>query len=152
MKKTALLMILMLLTAQVSFVFAQTNKSSYGISTMVSKKGDTKEVNTELTFFEKNLVLKSDKDSSIIKDFNYADITGAEYSYSKKPMWKTALVTGIFVGVLAAPLLFIRKKSHWMTIKTNNDFAVLKLEGKNYKKIMLELETRKITVETIKEK
>jgi hypothetical protein len=152
MKLISLLMMITLLVTSVSFSFAQTKKfNSYGVSALVSKGKDTKEVDSEMTFYEEAVILKSDKSGKIIKEFRYADIKGAEYSYSKKPMWKTALVTGLFIGVLAIPFLFIRKKSHWLTITADNDFAVIKMEYKNYKKILEDLDSRNIKLEMLEE-
>lgn len=134
-------------------VAAQTAKpASFGISAMMSKGDDTKEVNSELTFNQEMLTVVSDKKDLLRKEFAYADIKAADYSYSKKPMWKTGVVSAIFLGPFAAPFFFIRKKSHWMTIRTSDDFVVLKLEYKNYKKIIAELEGRNITVEMLKDK
>ena len=85
------------------------------------------------------------------KEFNYKDVKSADYSFSKKPMWKTGAVTAIFIGVFALPIFFMKSKSHWLTVRTEKDYAILKLEGDNYRQILAELETHNIKVETIKE-
>lgn len=146
-------MTLSLLLILFSTSFGQSAKPlSFGISAMVSKGDDSKEVNSELTFQESKLTVKSDKSGKFIKEFVYTDIKSADYSYSKKPMWKTGVVSAFFLGPLAAPFFFIRKKSHWMTIRTSGDFVVLKLEYKNYKKIIREFAARNIEVEMLNEK
>lgn len=153
MRIITFLMILSLVMFSFSPSFGQSAKPpSFGISAMVSKGDDSKEVNSELTFQKDKLTVESDKSGKYIKEFAYTDIKSADYSYSKKPMWKTGVVSALFLGPFAAPFFFIRKKSHWMTISTGSDFVVLKLEYKNYKKIIRELEARNIEVEMLDKK
>ena len=153
MKLITFLMTLSILLSSFASTFGQSAKlPSFGISAMVSKGDDTKEVNSELTFQQDKLTVKSDKTGKFLKEFAYTDIKSSDYAYSKKPMWKTGVVSAIFLGPLAAPFFFIRKKSHWMTLRTSDDFVVLKLEYKNYKKIISELEARNIAVERLDSK
>lgn len=153
MKFFSLVVIAAILLTNASFAFGQTTKPpSFGISAMMSKGDDTKEINSELTFNDDKLTVLSDKKDLLRKEFAYGEIKAADYSCSKKPMWKTGVISAMFLGPFAAPFFFIRKKSHWMTIRTADDFVVLKLEYKNYKKIIGELESRKIEVEMLKDK
>ena len=39
-------------------------------------------------------------------------------------------------------VLFNRSKSHWLTVKTGDDYALLRLDKSNYKLVMAELEKR----------
>ena len=67
------------------------------------------------------------------RTLKYTDITGAEYSFGKSPRVAAAL--------LVSPLfLFNSSKSHWLTIKTGDDYALLRLDKKNYKLVIAELE------------
>lgn len=153
MKILSFIVVAAILLANASLISAQTAKPpSFGISAMMSRGDDTKEINSELTFNDDKLVVTSDKKDLLRKEFAYADIKAVDYSYSKKPMWKTGVVSAIFLGPFAAPFFFIRKKSHWMTIRTADDFVVMKLEYKNYKKIIGEFEGRSIAVEMLKDK
>ncbi len=78
----------------------------------------------------------------------YTDITGAEYSYSKAPRWKTGLGLGAAsvafppLLLVAIPLGFTKHRRHWLTIRTQEDFGVLKLSKSNRKMIIPTLETR----------
>ena len=118
---------------------------------MVTKGEDTKEENSTLTFGEKTFKITSRKNASVSKEFNYKDIKAADYSFSKKPMWKTGVTTAIFIGIFALPFFFMKSKAHWLTVRSEKDFAVLKLEKDNYRQILAEMETHGIKVETVKE-
>ena len=60
----------------------------------------------------------------------------------------TALLLSVF---LAVPLLFIKKKKHWMTIQTGKEFVVLKLGDRNFRQIMAEFETHGVKVNDLGE-
>lgn len=114
---------------------------------------------------ETDAVLRTDKDafqitiekskfSSNNKSFDYASIKTADYSYSKKPMLSGggAIATALLVGfIFALPFLFIKKKSHWLSVQNEKDFAVLKLDGSNYRAIITDLRTHGVNVNEVKE-
>ena len=92
------------------------------------------------------------KGGAILKTFKYADIKGGEYSYSKSPRWKSGIGAAIAVGVFAIPVFFMKGKKHWLTIAAEKDFAVLRLDKKNYKLILPAFEARTgKTVEAVAE-
>jgi hypothetical protein len=62
-----------------------------------------------------------------------------------------AIATAILVGVLVIPFLFMKKKNHWLSVQTEKEFAVLKLDGSNYRAIMADLKTRGVDVKEVKE-
>jgi hypothetical protein len=82
------------------------------------------------------------------KTFLYTDIKSAEYSYSKNPRWKTGLGLGaasiIFPPLLlvAIPVGFTKHRRHWLTVRTENDYAVLKLSKSTRKLFMPTFETK----------
>jgi len=86
-------------------------------------------------------VVEADKGSTVFKSFPYASIKSADYSYSKHPRWKAGLGAAIVLGVFALPIFFMKSKKHWLTIKTADDFAILRLDKNNYKIILPTLET-----------
>jgi len=45
----------------------------------------------------------------------------------------------------------MKKKQHWLTVKTENDYAVMKLDKDDFRQIKAELETHHITVTTVDE-
>lgn len=121
----------------------------------------------------KFLIVESKKTAEELKKFRYEDIKFAEYSYSKHPRWKSgagaaAGVTGAAVAIspylllavvpwmaIPAGLMLARSKSkrHWLTIKTGDDYAVLKLDKDIGKLLLPAIETRTgLVVEDVGEK
>jgi hypothetical protein len=96
------------------------------------------------------------KASGPAKRFAYTDIRSAEYSYTKNPRWKTGLGLGA-AGILfpplwlvAIPLGFTKHRRHWVTIRTDSDFAVLKLSKSNRKLFIPAFETQsKVKIEAL---
>ena len=107
-----------------------------------------RETDVRVVFEETSMRILSSSTGAVIKEWQYDAVTSAEYSYSKNPRWKTGLGLGA-ASVLFPPLLliaipvgFTKHRRHWVTIRTGNDFAVLKV-GKSVRKIFMPtLETR----------
>lgn len=150
MKILSLFLVLAVICVSTPFALANA-RASYEVSMLVSKGDDTKEENSRLTFSENSLKVVSKKNAAISKELNYADVKSADYSFSKKPMWKTGVATALILGVFALPFFFMKSKAHWLTVRTEKDFAVLKLEGDNYRQVLAEMETHGVKIETIKE-
>ena len=89
------------------------------------------------------------------KQFAYTDIKQADASYSKKPMLSGGGAIadgGPLVGfIFALPFLFIKKKKHWMTVQTGNEFAVMQLGDNNWREIAAEMQTHNVKVNDLKE-
>lgn len=106
------------------------------------------EKSVRLRFLEDELQIETTADKTILKTFKYSDIKDAEYSYSKNPRWKTGLGLGaasiLFPPLLlvAIPIGFTKHRRHWLTVKTGNDYAVLKLSKSNRKLILPAFETK----------
>jgi hypothetical protein len=149
MKITSLLLCLSLFLCSVPFAFAA--ETTYEVEMLVTKGDDTKEENSKIVFSENSFKVVSKKGGAVLKEMNFADVKAAEYSYSKKPLWKTGAVAAIFIGIFALPIFFMKSKSHWLTVRSDKDFAVLKLEKDNYRQIRSEFETRNVKVETVTE-
>ena len=84
----------------------------------------------------------------------YTDLKVADYSYSKKPMLSGggAVATALLVGfIFAIPFLFIKKKNHWLTVQTVDQFAVMKLDKSNFRAIIAEFETHGVEVNEVAE-
>ena len=145
------------------------------LTLLVMKGQKIQAVPVRLRLMEGALLMETRKSpSDVLKQFPYGEIKSAEYSYSQHPRWKEGLgasavgvsLVGISLGAAAlGPLavfvaipIFIKTtrmkgKKHWLTIKTEQDFAVLQLDKKNYRVLLPALETRaKIKIETGAEK
>ena len=101
-----------------------------------------RERGVRLRFLQDALEIETTADKKIFKTFKYSDIKDAEYSYTKKPRWKTGVGLGaaslLFppLILIAIPMAFSKHRRHWLTIRTGDDFAVLKLSKSNRKLIM----------------
>lgn len=117
---------------------------------------DFKTRDASITFTEDRLSILVPKGKDIAMD--YGEIVSAEYSYSKHPRWKTGLELGA-AGILfpplwlvALPLGFTKHRKHWLTVRTEEDFAVIKLRKGNRKLLIPTFETRTgVTVEAVGE-
>jgi hypothetical protein len=156
MKKIISLLILAVFVNPLIFINAQakTNPVKFDeIKILLQNGNDTDQRSVTVEFLEESLTIKSEK-GAIDKTFKYSDIKRAEYSYSKNPRWKTGIGLGaasiIFPPLLlvAIPLGFTKHKRHWVTIQTENDYAVLKLSKSNRKMFMPTFETKTgVTIE-----
>jgi hypothetical protein len=124
---------------------AQTNTDDkiFGKIKMLSQNGDKiKETPVRVRFGTDAIEIESVNGGTVFKSFKYEEIKNAEYSYTKHPRWKSGLGLGatavIFPPVLlvAIPLGFTKHRRHWLTIKTENDYAVLQL-SKGARKIFI---------------
>ena len=154
MKITSFLLCFCMLMLSAQFAFAA--DSVYKVEQVISDGKESKETDAILTIKKDNFTVVPDKDKfkSMSKDFAFADIKVADYSYSKKPMLSGggAIATALLVGfIFAIPFLFIKKKNHWISVQTEKEFVVLKLDGSNYRQITAEFETHGVKVNTVKE-
>ena len=131
---------------------AQTAGKKYDVELAV-KKDQKKSVMTDavIVFNETGIQIVPDKAAfkSFGKEFSYASIKHADASYAKKPMLSGggAVATALLVSVfLAVPLLFIKKKKHWMTVQSEGDFAVMQLGDNNWREIAAEFQTHGVKV------
>lgn len=130
-------------------IFAQTKTEVFDKVELLVPNGEkVNEKSVRLRFLENELQIEAIADGSILKTFKYTEIKGAEYSYSKNPRWKTGLGLGaasiVFPPLLliAIPIGFSKHRRHWLTVKTDGDYAVLKLSKKNRKLILPAFETK----------
>lgn len=136
--------------------FAFAADSIYKMEQVISDGKESKETDAILTIKETSFTVVPDKEKfkSMSKNFNFSDIKVADYSYSKKPMLSGggAIATALLVGfIFAIPFLFIKKKNHWMSVQTEKEFVVMKLDGSNYRQIRAEFETHGVKVNEVKE-
>lgn len=151
MKKIALFLIVALLSNFLaSAAGAQTKTSAQSfeeIELLVQNGNNIAEKSVRVRFDEDSLTIAT-KNGEITKTFRYEDIQSAEYSYSKNPRWKTGIGLGAAALVfpplwfVAIPVGFTKHRRHWLTIRTGEDFAVLKLSKSSRKMFMPTFETK----------
>jgi hypothetical protein len=150
-----------LITAFVTFAFILATTpfvlaTDYNVELVVPEGKKSKETDAVLRVSENSfqVIIEKDKFKEHEKNFQFNDIKVADYSFSKKPMLSTggAVATALLVGfIFALPFLFIKKKNHWLTVQGEKEFAVMKLDGSNYRAIIADLRTRGVDVKEIKE-
>lgn len=116
-------------------------KSFKNINLLVPKGDKSENKSVRLLFDGSGMIIDADRGEKIYKQFPYESIVSAEYSYSTKPRWKTAVAATVLIGVFALPIFFMKSKQHWLTIKTANDFAILRLDKDNYKIVLATFDT-----------
>jgi hypothetical protein len=150
MKKTALFLIVVFLSNFLASVKAQTGAADISfeeVELLVQNGKNIAEKSVRVRFEENSLTIAS-INGAITKTFRYSDIESAEYSYSKNPRWKTGLGLGAAAVVfpplwfVAIPIGFSKHRRHWLTIRTGEDYAVLKLSKSSRKMFMPAFETK----------
>lgn len=139
----------------VTSAFAQTAPKNFEVELVVPQGKKSVETDAVLAIHEKTFRVEPDKASfkSAAKEFAFADIKTADYSYAKKPMLSGggAVATAILLGLFVLPFLFMKKKKHWMTVQTEKEYAVIKLGDNNHRQIVAEFQTHGVKVNTVAE-
>jgi hypothetical protein len=125
-----------------------------------------------LHFLTDRLLIESENGEDL-KSLAYTEVKAADYSYTKHPRWRegvaltaTGLLLGSSLAVLAVtPLLpFVaiiggiklaksKGRSHWLTVRTAEDYAVLRLNKQSQRLILTALETHsQVKVEILPDK
>ncbi len=122
--------------------FAGASDTFENIELMQANGNNLRETSVRIGFGESGMQVVSRSNGSVMKDWRYDKIESAEYSYTKNPRWKTGLGLGV-ASVLFPPLLliaipvgFTKHRRHWVTIRSADDFAVLKV-GKGIRKVFM---------------
>jgi hypothetical protein len=117
------------------------------IELLVTEGEKIREVGVRVVFGPDAMNIVADNGGMVLKTMKYSEIRTADYSYTKKPRWKTGLGLGatafIFPPMLfiAIPLAFTKHRRHWVTIRGENDYAVLKVSKSSRKIFMPAFET-----------
>jgi len=116
------------------------------IKILEPQRDNLRETDVRVRFGEDSLVIES-RGGVTLRTFKYSAIRSVEYSYTKSPRWKTGLGLGaaslLFPPMLfiAIPLGFTKHRRHWITIRSENDYAVLKISKSIRKLFIPALET-----------
>jgi hypothetical protein len=123
------------------------------IKILTQEGEESNETDAVLVIEHDRLVIRAKKGGSELKQLAYRNIRSAEYSYSRHPRWKEGLGAAVAVGIFAAPVFFLKGKKHWLTVQTDDDYAVIRLDKKNYELVCLSFTAASgIDVELIGEK
>ena len=117
------------------------------IKIMQTNGNDVRETSVRIRFGPESMQVVSRSNGAILKDWKYDTIRSAEYSYSKNPRWKTGMglaAAGLIFPpllLIAIPVGFTKHRRHWVTVRTDNDYAVLKVSKRIRKVFMPAFET-----------
>jgi hypothetical protein len=137
--------ILVLVALPMKPAFGQANSSTQEfdkIELMVADGKNIRETDVRIAFDSGTMRIVSARDGKTLKEWKRGEITAAEYSYTKTPRWKTGLGLGaagfLFppIWLVAIPLGFTKHRRHWVTVRTENDYAVLKV-SKSIRKLFI---------------
>lgn len=127
------------------------------VELFVPKGKKVKGIRARLRFEQKHLIIENARTGAELKKFDYAEINGADYSHSKHPRWKAkagitaasylSILTMSFwpllpLGLAAAVIGDSKSRQHWLTIKAENDYGVLRLDKNNFKLVMAAVEVK----------
>jgi hypothetical protein len=138
-----IIVIFILFSLGANAISARSNSYTFENIEIMEPKGDNlRETSVRVVLGETSMQVISSSNGTVLKEWSYDKIKSAEYSYTKNPRWKTGLGLGA-AGVVFPPLLliaipvgFTKHRRHWVTIRTEDDFAVLKV-GKGVRKIFM---------------
>src|SRR5688500_1249120 len=146
MQKIQAIIALLILLSIGSNAFSFTNRATvtfFDNIELLQPNGDNlRETSVRVVFEEEKMRVLSRSNGAVLKEWSYSEIKSAEYSYTKKPRWKTGLGLGA-AGILFFPLLFVAippgittPRRHWAPVRPDNDAAVLRV-GKGVRKVFL---------------
>jgi hypothetical protein len=137
------LIFFMLILSQIAFAQTAPNKYEAEMLKNPNRGGkDTREVNAVLVFEKDVLKIISRRKNETFKEYKYSEIKYVEHSYSKTPFMTTATKAAILTVLTGFPLFYSENEKHWLTILTENDFTVLKVENDNYRLLKMEFLVR----------
>ncbi len=144
-KPIAIVFLFILLVLPVTHTFGQQVRNVQEfekIELMTPGGKKLRETDVRVVFAQGTMRIVSAREGKTIKEWKRGEVTAAEYSYTKNPRWKTGLGLGA-AGFLFPPLWFVaiplgfsKHRRHWVTIRTENDYAVLKV-SKSVRKMFI---------------
>ena len=147
------LVFLILILSQITF--AQVSLNRYEVEVLMNPNvggKDTREVNSVLVFEKDSVkIVSRRKKDKIYKDFSFKDIKYVEHSFSKTPFMTSATRMTVMTLLTGLPLYFGETEKHWLTLVTNNDFVVMKIENDNFRLLKNEFIIRDFDVININE-
>lgn len=146
------ILFLVLVFAQTAFAQNLVNRYEVEIMKNPNKGGkDTREVNAVLSFEKDSVKIISRRKNEVFKEFKYSEIDYVEHSYSKRPFMTSATKAAILTLATGLPIFYGQEEKHWLTLLSDNDFVVMKVENDNFRLLRMEFAVRKFDVITINE-
>jgi hypothetical protein len=99
-----------------------------------------REQDVVLNLAEGRVAVVPEKQGTVVKALPYKAIRHVTYSRSDDPRWQPG--PGAPPNKLDAPGGFMGRARHWLTLQTDDDYMILRLEGSNWERIVAAVETR----------
>lgn len=146
------ILFLILILSQAAFAQLAVNRYEAEMLKNPNKGGkDTREVNAIMVFEKDALQITSRRKREIFKQFKYSEIKYIEHSFSKTPLPSVATRSLILGAIFSDPFIYPRKEKHWLTVLTEDDFVVLKIENDNYRLLKMEILVRDLELIEVNE-
>ena len=143
-------------TSLVLFLFSQAvlihGQTHGAIKYLMPSGGKEKEVAVSLVLAEDDFQIVKLESRWTFKRVPYSDVKAATYSFSKHRRWRAGIAVAVVANMFAAPLFFMKGKKHWLTFETEEDRITLRLNKKNYEKVLVLFESQSgLSVERVVE-
>lgn len=145
MKIISLILIVSVFLSGQYWISAQ-NISGYKADLIIKKDSSTEKMKVLISFSNETMNVVSQKDKKSQQTLPNSTIKIASYSYSERPQIMEGLALAI-LGFPGLPLLFNKKKKHWLIVSTEKDNFLFELDKDNYRQLLVEMNTNKIKVE-----
>ena len=116
------------------------------VDVLMVDAGKARQMPARMRLGADSLIVESAKTGARLKEIRYELIQSAEYSYSNHPRWKAGAgtIAGSFLFPpflfltmpFAIPLAFSKSRRHWLTVRSESDFVVLRLDKRNRQLIL----------------
>ena len=145
MKVTSLILVFFIFFSSQYLVLAQSTPH-YEANLITKKSSSTEKKSVIISLENETMNIFGKKDKKLQQTLPNSTIKIASYSYSERPQIMEGLALAI-LGFPGLPLLFNKKKKHWLIVSTEKDNFLFELDKDNYRQLLVEMNTNKIKVE-----
>ena len=129
------------------FVLAQTKTTSYKAELLVSKGKEIDAEQVEISLEDDGIkilwIKKKPIESKLIP---FSAIQRIDYAYSERPRYTAGTLAFLAIGIGSLPIFFTKTKKNWLTINAEKHSAILQLQDKNYRMLLLSLRAKGINI------
>ena len=117
--------------------------ASFGdLKLIVASGAKTKDVDALLNFEPDKVVVRDRDTGEILQSEAYHSIAAMTYAHAKAPRWQEGDGFAAVPKGFGGSGFFLRTSRHWLTLQSNSQFIVLRLEDRNVIPVMTSLEQR----------
>ena len=123
------------LSAQLSFKVQRFDNVKHLMGSKDKQKEE--EVNVRLAITTDAVQVLRLPSLGVLKTIPCSRVKVVTYSFSKHRRWRAGIAAAVVANVFATPLFFMSGKKHWLTIESEQDHMTLRLDKKNYEKVLV---------------